>query len=186
MTKIASLIVVSLLVVPGCSKPVHYIHAAYDFSLIKKVAVLPIENLTLDQQAGEKVRKAVVSELLAAGVVDVIELGQVNRSLTQQNVQTISSVGVEDFKRLGPALGAQAFILGSVETYDRVNVGGVGFPEISVTLRAVDAATGSIIWSASQTGGGPGFAGRLLGVGGDTMSEATQKTVRGALTTLFH
>lgn len=163
-----------------------YVHPTYDFSVVKKMAVLPMENLSTDQLAGEKVRKAVVSELLAAGVIDIIEIGQVNRTLNQQGIQNVTALSADDLKKLGTALGAQALVLGSVETFDRVNVGGVAFPEVSVTLRALDVATGTIVWSASQTGGGPGIAGRLFGMGGDTMTEATQKTVRGALRSLFH
>ncbi len=163
----------------------YYVHPTYDFSLIKKVAVLPLENLTQDTLAGEKVRKVVVSEILAAGVVDVIEPGQVNRALAQQGIQAPSSMSAEEFKKLGSSLGVQAFIVGSVDHYEQLNVGGVFFPEVTITLRAIDAATGTIIWSASRTGGGVGVVGRLFGLGGGTMSEVVQKTVRATVATLF-
>jgi len=81
--------------------------------------------------------------------------------------------------------GVQAFFLGSLDVYDRINVGGGTFPDVTITLRAVDAQTGAIVWSATRSGGGVGIVGRLFGFGGDTMSEATQKTVRAALATLF-
>jgi hypothetical protein len=178
-------LLVASLALAACSTSSHFVHSQYDFSTIKKVAVLPLENLSADQMAGEKVRKAVVSELLAAGVVDVVETGQVNRTLAQANIQNISTVSADELKKVGAALGTQALIVGSVDTYERLNVGGANFPEIAITLRAIDATTGSIIWSATKTGGGVGIAGRLFGVGGQTLSEATQKTVRAALTTLF-
>lgn len=177
--------VLLILMLGACGTSSHFVHTQYDFSTIKKVAVLPLENLSADQMAGEKVRKAVVSELLAAGVVDVVETGQVNRALAQANIQNMSTVGTEDLKKVGATLGTQALIVGSVDTYERINVGGANFPEIAITLRAIDTSSGSIIWSATKTGGGVGIAGRLFGVGGDTLSEATQKTVRAALTTLF-
>jgi hypothetical protein len=169
----------------GCGAPVHYIHPTYDFSTVKTVAVLPLENLTTEQLSAERVRKAVVSELLASGVVDVVELGQVNRALNQQGIQSVSTIGSDDVKKLAGALGVQAFVVGSVDTYDRISLGGGSFPEVTITLRLVDAGTGTVVWSASQTGGGVGVIGRLFGLGGDTMSEATQKAVRGALRTLF-
>ncbi len=177
---------IGLTVLAGCARPPsRFVHAQYDFSAIKKVAVLPLENLSSDQAAGEKVRKTVVSELLAAGVVDVVETGQVNRALGQANIQNIASVSADDLKKVATALGVQALVVGSVDTYERINVGGVNFPEIAITLRAIDAGSGSIVWSATTTGGGVGLMGRLFGVGGDTLSEATQKTVRAALATLF-
>jgi hypothetical protein len=174
-----------VLALTGCARPQAYIHPTYDFSLVKKVAVLPLENLTADQQAGERVRKTVVAELLAAGVVDVIEPGQVNRALNQMNLQSVSSISAEDVKKLGAALGAQALFLGSLDVYDRISLGGGSFPEITISLRAIDPATGTIVWSATHSGGGVGIVGRLFGFGGDSMSEATQKTVRAALQTLF-
>jgi hypothetical protein len=112
----------------GCAKPQHFVHATYDFSVVKKVAVLPLENLTQDQLAGERVRKALVAELLAAGVVEVIEPGQVNRALNQANIQSVTNIGAEDFKKVGASLGVQAFFLGSLDVYDRINLGGGSFP----------------------------------------------------------
>lgn len=162
-----------------------YVHPKYDFSLIQKIAVLPLENLTQDPQAGERVRKIVVSEILAAGVLDVVEPAQVNQALGQQQIQSISSISVKQIAELGKSLGVQAFVVGSVDTYERINVGGGTFAEVAITLRALDAATGTVIWSASKSAGGAGFFGRLFGFGGDTMYEATQKAVYAAVSTLF-
>jgi hypothetical protein len=177
---------VAALALAACSSPTHhFLHAQYDFSTIKKVAVLPLENLSSDQMAGEKVRKTVVSELLSAAVLDVVETGQVNRAMGQASIQNVSAVSADDLKKVAGALGVQALIVGSVDTYERLNVGGVTFPEIAITLRAIDAGSGTIVWSASRTGGGVGIMGRLFGIGGETLSEATQKTVRATLQTLF-
>jgi hypothetical protein len=165
--------------------PTSYVHPTYDFSLIQKVAVLPLENHAGDPQAGEKVRKMVVSEILAGGVVDVVDPGQVNRALVQGRIENITRISAEEFKKLGESLGVQTFILGSVDTYERNNVGGSFFAEVGISLRAVDAATGSIIWSVTSREGGVSTTGRLFGFGGDTLSEATEKAVRSAVITLF-
>src|SRR6266536_376520 len=110
-------LMVALLALAGCAKPSGtYVHSSYDFSSMKKVAVFPFENLSQDQSAGEKVRKAVIAEMLAQGVVDVVEPGQVNRLLAQQNIQSVSAISIDDLKKLGTALGVQAIVLGSVDT----------------------------------------------------------------------
>lgn len=172
--------------IAACSKiATDYVHPKYDFSLIQKVGVLPIENLTQDQQAGEKVRKIVVSEVLAAGVVDVVEPAQVNQALNQQQIQNISGISAKQITELAKALNVQAFIVGSVDTYERINVGGGNFAEVAITLRALDATSGGVIWSTSKSAGGAGFFGRLFGFGGDTIYEATQKAVHDAVVTLF-
>lgn len=184
---VASAVVLGVVVLSGCarSQPQHFVHPTYDFSNVKKVAVLPFENLTSEQQAGERVRKAVIAEMLAQGVVDVVEPGQVNLALNRLSIQSVTTLSTDDFKKLGDALGVQALFLGSVDVYERVSVGGGSFPEVTISLRAVDAQTGTIVWSSTNTKGGVSLAGRLFGLGGDTMSVTTQQTIRSALATLF-
>ncbi len=171
----------------GCAglPPATYVHPNYDFSRVKKVAVLPLENLSPDQTAGEKVRKVVVTELLATGIVDVIEPGQVNRILTVQNIQNPAAMSPEDFKKVGTALGAQMLVVGSVESYDRVQVGGVQAPEVTMTLRGVDVDSGTIVWATSHTQGGATVAARLFGLTGDSLSEVARKAAHQAVVTLF-
>jgi TolB-like protein len=181
-------LVAGLLALAGCGTmgPATYVHPSYDFSRVKKVAVLPLENLASDQTAGEKMRKVVVTELLATGVVDAIEPGQVNRVLAQQNVQNTTAMSPDDFKKVGAALGAQLLIVGSVESYDRVPVGGVQAPEVTLTLRGVDAETGTVVWATSHTQGGATVAARLFGLTGDSLSEVARKTAHEAVVSLFH
>jgi TolB-like protein len=170
----------------GCgTQPAIYVHPNYDFSAVKKVAVLPLENLSQDQNAGEKVRKIVVTEVLATGVVDVIEPGQVNRVLAAQNIQSIAAMSPEELKQVGKALGAQLLLIGSVEAYDRVSLGAIQAPEVTLTLRGVDAESGTVVWSASHTQGGATLAARLFGLTGDSLSEVARKTVHDAVGTLF-
>jgi TolB-like protein len=164
---------------------VTYVHANFDFSRVKKVAVLPLENMTADQTAGEKVRRIVITELLATGIVDAVEPGQVNRAITQMNLQNPMAMSPEDFKRLGGALGVQMLIVGSVESYDRVQVGGVQAPEVTLTLRGIDVDSGTIVWAASHTQGGATVAARLFGLTGDSLSEVARKAAHEAVATLF-
>lgn len=181
-------LLVAVLWLAGCAEtaPTTYVHPNYDFSRVKKVAVLPLENLTVDQTAGEKVRKIVITELLATGIVDVVEPGQVNRVLANQNIQNVTAMLPEEFKRLAAALGVQMLIVGSVESFDRVQVGGVQAPEVTLTLRGIDADSGTIVWAASHTQGGATVAARLFGLTGDSLSEVARKAAHEAVATLFH
>ena len=186
MTAAVAVAVVGTAGLAGCAKPPQsFINSRYDFGNVKKVAVWPLENLSGDQQAGERVRKTVVAELLASGAVDVVEPGQVNLALGKAGVQSVAAVSGEDMKRIGAGLGVQLQFLGSVDIYDRISAPSGNYPEVTVSLRAVDVESGTIVWSATQSGGGISLAGRLFGVGAETMSEATLKTVRAAISTLF-
>ncbi len=180
-------LLVAVLWLPGCAgtAPATYVHSNYDFSRVKKVAVLPLENLTTDQTAGEKVRKIVITELLATGVVDVVEPGQVNRVLTVQNIQNLTAMSPEEFKKVGAALGVQMLIVGSVESYDRVQIGGVQAPEVTITLRGIDGDSGTIVWATSHTQGGATLTARLFGLTGDSLSEVARKAAHEAVVTLF-
>src|SRR5574337_626501 len=171
----------------GCWQmaPSAYVHATYDFSRVKKVGVLPLENLTSDQTAGEKMRKVVITELLATGIVDAVEPGQVNRVLSTQNIQNPTAMSPEDFKKVAGALGAQLLIVGSVESYDRIQAGGGQAPEVTLTLRGIDADSGTVVWATSHTRGGATMMARLFGLTGDSLSEVARKAAHEAVVTLF-
>lgn len=176
-----------LLWLAGCASmpPSTYVHPNFDFSRVKRIAVLPLENLSSDQTAGEKMRKVVTTELLATGVVDVVEPGQVNRVLALQNLQNPAALSPEDFKRLGGALNVQMILVGSVESYDRVQVAGVQAPEVTLSLRGIDVDTGTIVWATSHTQGSGTFLARLFGATGDSLSEVARKAAHAAVATLF-
>ncbi len=178
---------VAVLWLAGCGStaPATYVHPRYDFSLVKTVAVLPLDNLTPDQMAGEKVRRIVITELLATGIVDVIEPGQVNRVLATLNIQNPAAMSPEEFKRVGTALRVQLLIVGSVESFERVQVGGVQAPEVTLTLRAVDVDSGTVVWAASHTQGGATVSARLFGLTGDSLSEVARKAAHETVVTLF-
>ncbi len=180
-------LLLAVLWLTGCAgtAPATYVHSSYDFSRVKKVGVLPLENLSTDQTAGEKVRRVVITELLATGIVDVIEPGQVNRALVQLNLQNPTVMSPEDFKKVGAALGVQILIVGSVESYERVQVGGVQAPEVTITLRGIDVDSGTIVWAASHTQGGATVGARLFGLTGDSLSEVARKAAHESVVTLF-
>ena len=171
----------------GCGgmAPTTYVHPNYDFSRVKRVAVLPLDNLSTDQMAGEKMRVVIMTELLSTGIVDVVELGQVNRALTQLNIQNIRGMSPDEFKRVAAAVAAQMVVIGSVESFDRVQVGGVQAPEVTLTLRGLEAESGLIVWATSVTEGGATFSARLFGLTGDSLSEVARRAAHDAVVTLF-
>ena len=73
----------------GCGSPKQYIRPDVDVRNIRMIAVLPLETLTTDEYAGEKIRGMVISELINRGV-DVIEPGEVTRVLRELKVRSRS------------------------------------------------------------------------------------------------
>lgn len=174
------------LMLSGCraSTPVHHIDPDVDFSFFKKVAVLPLDNLTNNKSAGEIVKQVVISELLASGLVDVVIPGEVLSAIGELGIQNISTLNRRQIKALGKALQVEAVIMGAVEQYGEVRSGNVSAPEVTITLMMADVESGNIIWSITLTRGGLDFMARHFGAKSETMSETVQGVVREAVQTL--
>jgi TolB-like protein len=173
----------------GCggrgTTPSFYIRPDYDFSYIKKVAVLPMDNLTNEKFAGEAVRQVVICELLATGLVDVVVPGEADTTIEKLGLRSTKSLNAEQIKTISNSLKVQAVILGSVGKFGEVRIGNISAPEVTITLMMADATSGSIVWSITKTGGGASFMARHFGAKSETMSEAVLRVVREAIQTLY-
>ena len=71
------------LALAGCatSKTTKYMHPNMDLGAVRRVAVLPFENLTQDKSASEKAHKIFLTELLSLEAFEVVEPGQVTQYL---------------------------------------------------------------------------------------------------------
>ncbi|MDH4230659.1 MAG: hypothetical protein OEW04_01365 [Nitrospirota bacterium] len=175
-----------LLMNMGCRTPETTYHFAegVDLSFIKKVAVLPLDNLTNDKFASDAVRQLVVSELLLTNIVDVALPGDTVAALDKAGVRSVSAISAEKIKEVGNSLKVQAVILGSVEKYGEMRSGSFTAPEVAITLMMADTASGSILWSVTKTAVGDSFMARHFGARSDTLSELTLKVVRDCIRTL--
>lgn len=180
-------ICIMLFFISGCrgGAPLnYYINPDIDFSYFKKVAVMPLNNLTTDKTSGEIVRQVVISELLASGLVDVVIPGEVMAVVNELGIQNIGSLNARQINALGKALNVEAVIMGAVEQYGESRVGNISTPEVTITLMMADTGTGNIIWSVTATRGGAGFMARHFGARSKTMSETVLAVVRESIDTL--
>jgi TolB-like protein len=172
-----------LFFIQGCG-PSHFIRPKTDINNIKKVAVLPFENFTSDEYAGEKIRRIVITELLSRNV-DVIEPGEVTRILKELKVRSLGSIKITEIQDIGKTLGVGAVVMGSVEAFGISRGISVTYPEVTIHLMLLEASSGNIIWSVRHTIGGANFWTRHFGSEGISLSEAARKTVKEAVGTLF-
>jgi TolB-like protein len=173
-----------LIFIYGCGGPKYYIRPETDISNIKRVAVLPLDNFTSDEYAGEKIRRIVITELLLRGI-DVIEPGEITRVLKETKVTSLRSINIADIKNIGEKLGAEAIMMGSVEAFGISKGISVTYPEVSIQLILLEASSGNIVWSVLHTTGGASFWTRHFGAEGISLSEAARKAVKEAVNTLF-
>jgi len=155
-----------------------YVHPNADLSAFQRIAVLPLDNYTGDRFAGERVREILGVELLAQGVFEPAESGEVNRVLRAQNISTMTTLGPEAIKKLGEALNVQALLFGSVVEYSERRTGTFRSPQVSLALRLVDVESGLVVWSVSDARTGMALTTRLFGVGEETFTEAVRKLIR--------
>jgi len=173
-----------LISICGCGGPKYFVKSKTDIDKIKKVAVLPLENFTSDEYAGEKIRRIVITELLLRGV-DVVEPGEVTRILKDSKVKSLGSVNATDIQNIGKTLGVDAIMSGSVEALGTGRGVSVSYPEVSLQFMLLDVSSGTIIWSVQHTVGGASFWTRHFGSEGITLSQAARKAVKEAVVTLF-
>jgi hypothetical protein len=128
-------------------------HPEADLSAISRVAVIPFDNYTATQFAGEKVTTIYISEILMNIDVEVVEPGEVSRVL-----QTGGIIGTKlsksQLQSTGKALQADTLIFGSVQEYGRERFRNESYPIVALNVRWVDVGTGTIIFmgTASEEG----------------------------------
>ena len=119
-----------------------------------RVAVLPFDNVSRDQDAGRVITNTVITYLLSTGEFDVVEPGIVYATMGSENVRLTEGVTVEVSQKLQTKLNADAYVMGMVEEYGEVRIGSDTYPAVSFSARLVDARTATILWAAtiSKTG----------------------------------
>jgi hypothetical protein len=174
-----------LLLLAGCKGPNAYVHPKADLSSVKTVAIIPFENMTQERVAADKVQRIFATELLHTAPFVVVDAGQVGRALRTERVENPASMTPAEMKKLGAALGAEGLFFGNVLTYSETKGQTTATADVSLQLRLVEAASGTVLWSASWSRGGASFSQKMFGVGGETAEEAAQQLIRDQLNTLL-
>jgi len=184
----ARLATVALLaaVASGCASSGHrYQDKNMDFGSIRTVAVMPFQNLSRDNLAGDRVRDVFVSALLASEAVYVVPNGEVARAISKVSVPNATSPSADEVVKLGAAMKAEAIVTGTVKEYGEVRSGSAVGNAISVSLQMHEATSGKVIWTGTTTKGGVSFSDRLFGGGGAPMNYLTEEAVDDLLNKLF-
>jgi hypothetical protein len=169
----------------GCKAgPTVYYHPNADFGAIRRIALLPLDSLSPERTAADKVQKILMAELLAQSPFEVVEPGIVAQTLREQRIENPTSLTPAESRKLGEALRVQAFLAGTVVDFGETRSGTTPTAEVTLQLRLVEAQSGITLWHVSQTRSGQKLSTRLFGVGGETTTEATRSLVREEIKTL--
>ena len=180
----AAAIAAGIACLAGCrSAPTRYIHPNADIGAIKRVAVLPFENLTQDRSAAEKVQHIFLTEVLSLGTFEVAEPGEVTRVVRAEHAESPEVLTPADLKRMGEALKVDGIFIGTLATYEERTSGATPAPEVTIQVRLIEAQSGVTIWSMSQTRSGATASAKLFGIGGETLIEAARRLIHSELKT---
>ncbi len=141
------LLVFLLLVVgSGCAMLSNGYRSPNRISNVKKVAVLPFDNISGRKDAGKVVANIFVSELFESGRFKVEEPGNIVQFMLKERVETVREL--ETLQFFGKRLEVDAIIVGTVEEFDDgFKVGGSQVPVVSIIARMVDTNSGRITWA---------------------------------------
>lgn len=188
--KLRNIILIASVFIGGCGgSTIRYINPSANFSYIKRVAILPFNNLGDDRYAGERVRSAFTIDLMSREVFEVVEQGEVTKALggifREAGVEEGRAVPVdkETLKLIGEKLSIQAVILGSVDEY--TSGGGGEGKIVSISIRMLDTSSGIILWQAKATKTSRSVVRKLIGIEEVDRSELTKDAVKSALDTLL-
>ncbi|WP_339781703.1 GNA1162 family protein [uncultured Thalassospira sp.] len=118
------------------------------------IAVMPFDNLTNSEEAGQVASYLAVSALRATtdlAVQPENNVAQTYDSLANENTAT-SAVGAHttvSARQLGEILGVQYVLTGSVSEYG-YQYGLREEPSVSMNMRLVDISDGAVVWTASS------------------------------------
>ncbi len=155
----------------------YYSNPDMDFQAIKTAAVMPLQNLTREQLAADRVRDVFSNMLLATSEIYVMPPGEVSRGILITGVANPVIPSPEEVIKLAAVIKVDVIITGSVKEYGEVRSGTSSANLISISLQMIEASTGKTIWSASTTKGGITTPDRLFGGGGKPMNDVTEEAV---------
>lgn len=177
------LLLLTIFGAPGCSSLVNtrsFLNPQADFGFYKKVGLLPFRNQAEDRLAGEKVTENFMTELLIAGELDVMDPGQFN-AVVAQVVRSNAPVSTLDLtpaqlSQVANVAGVQGIFTGTVHDFKMIQLGGDQYPMISMTVKFIDAPTGTVAWQGSiNATGGPNLP--IVSIGETfTLGELSQKS----------
>ncbi|MDD5773860.1 MAG: CsgG/HfaB family protein [bacterium] len=137
---------------------------------VKKLALLEFNNMSKDKNAGEKLAYIFAIELMTSSQFKVIEPGEVDKALKEVKVRAkggVNTLELADAQKIGEALGVDAVILGTIDTFE---MGKKDDPVISMDIHMLDTKDGSLIWQVNYIATGSDFA-YLLDFGKITTTE---------------
>jgi TolB-like protein len=114
-----------------------------------RVAVLPMENLSLEPGVEKALYDSVYDRLTAKGYIK-IAVAEVRSVMHELGVQVAGQLAGISPRRLGEVLRCDAVMKGRVDQSGAIHAGVYDALVVSISLQLVDCKTGRALWSTEQ------------------------------------
>jgi TolB-like protein len=167
---LATVFLLGLLMVVGCGsmtvrssvKPFSS-EEAQQFSSIKKIAVLPFDNLTKQKDAEKLINALLTTEILNQDVFDSVEdvryVASVMKMLKIKRTQILDRDLV---LKMGETMRCEAVIVGEIDAYKIGKKDDA--TDISISVTMLDTRSGDILWTANVTNTSSTSVGKVFGI----------------------
>ena len=126
-------------------------HIHPDFAVLgaKTVAVMPMDNLSLEPNIEEVLYSEVYERLQAKGYMK-ISTEHVRSVMKKLGITTPGQLAGISLKRLGEELKSDAILVGQIEQSGTVHAGVYDAVVVSCSLKLIRCACGSVLWQTEQ------------------------------------
>ncbi|MGB9667994.1 MAG: hypothetical protein ACPLSJ_00600 [Thermosulfidibacteraceae bacterium] len=145
-----------------------------------RFVVLPFENFTQNPVASEVLRRITLQKLVELDV-DVVEIGEVDRILVNEDMVNVSFIGKNEFVRIANLLQADYIVKGAVLSFTLERNWNISYPSVTVNLALIEGKTGKMVSVVVETEGGPSLAQVYLGTEPEPLNEVAKGVVKRAL-----
>jgi TolB-like protein len=185
--KMSIMMILTALVLTGCGAgPTVFLNRDYNYQYLERVAIIPFDNLSDNQMAGERATRVFLSRLLSSESFDVIEPGEVSRVVSKFTAGGRNTeLTQEQILNIGRELKVQGIFVGSITELTELRSGGSTTNIVTIVARLIETEKGTTIWSATNSSGKKGFWASIFGGGGKTQTEAIRSCIDGLLKTLI-
>lgn len=113
-----------------------------------RIAVLPLENLTAQPNAGLVAAELISTEIYRRGLFDQVEPSRARNQLVGAKIDLDRLSDASTAQKAGELLGVEAVLVGSVAEYGYMH-GLREEPTFGTTLRLVSSRDGRVLWAQS-------------------------------------
>ncbi len=160
------------IVLAGCVPPRHIPRYQDTSNPLKRVAVLPMKNDTMDVDGPNVVRKKMIvaMENKSYIVKDIQETDQILRD--QMGINLGGQLEMTTPQKLGEVLGVEGVLYGTLMDFDETTTGVLNVKKVRAKFKLVNAMTGQIVW---ERGLGVRSEVRMSGKSGDAAAVAARE-----------